>query len=134
MVHSLLVLAAAGLAVAAFAGCSTDGDVGSARRAELAPIESAELVARESFPVAYAVHVTSGLPSGCAVFDRIDVERAGDVVALTVWNTLPADPEVACTMIYGMTSNTAEIGSDFMPGRTYTVRINDTYSLSFDTE
>lgn len=94
------------------------------RRAALAPIEAAELLVRESFPPQYAVRIVSGLPSGCAEFERIDVEREGNLIRLSVWNSLPADPNVACTMIYGTAENTAELGGDFDTGRTYRVQIN----------
>jgi len=127
-----LVPAAAAAALAACAG-SDDGDTG-ARVDTLAPIESADVLVRESFPAGYAVKVTSGLPSGCAAFDRIDVERSGTLVTLSVWNTMPADSDIACTMIYGTTENTVELGSDFMAGTTYAVVINGEYELSFGTQ
>jgi hypothetical protein len=105
----------------------------SARREVLAPIEAAELLVRESFPPQYAVRVTSGLPSGCAVFDRIDIERAANVVELSVWNTLPADRSVACTMIYGTSVNSVDLGSHFESGRSYEVHINGEARIAFMT-
>lgn len=97
---------------------------GDDRKRVLAPIDGAEVLQRDSSRPRYAVRVLSGLPSGCAVFDRIEVERAGRFVDLTVWNTVPADENVACTMIYGTAENTVEIGGDFAAGETYQVRIN----------
>ncbi|HEX9876249.1 MAG TPA: hypothetical protein VGC50_06305 [Gammaproteobacteria bacterium] len=129
----------AAIATAALIGCTSvpsTGDIpatSSARREVPAPIEAAELLVRESFPLQYAVRVTSGLPSGCAVFDRIDIERAANVVELTVWNTLPADRSVACTMIYGTSVNTVDLGSDFESGRSYEVHINGEAGVNFMT-
>jgi hypothetical protein len=101
------------------------------RTAVLAPIESADLVVRESEPPQYAVRIVSGLPSGCAKFERVDVARDGYVVNVTVWNTVPADPGLACTMIYGTTEHTAELGSTFTRGETFAVHVNGESKLSF---
>ena len=91
-----------------------------------APIEKIEIVAMESFPVQYAVNIVSGLPGGCAKFERITSSRDGDRIDIEVINTEPAPDElVACTMIYGYAENTVELGSDFVPGMTYAVEVND---------
>lgn len=100
----------------------------------LAPIENAEIVVRESAPPQYAVRIVSGLPSGCAEFERIDTETRDESIALTVWNTMPADENVACTMIYRTTENTVELGADFASGETFTVSINDEETLSFTAQ
>lgn len=95
------------------------------RKLELAPIEGLDVVIRESFPVQYAAVVKSGLPNGCAAFAGIEVEREGNEFTLTVWNTMPSDPNVACTMIYGIAENTVTLGGGFTAGETYTVRAGD---------
>ncbi|OGA51671.1 MAG: hypothetical protein A3F74_06455 [Betaproteobacteria bacterium RIFCSPLOWO2_12_FULL_62_58] len=97
----------------------------------MAPIEAAELVVRESLPPQYAVRITSGLPSGCAAFDGIEVKREARNADLTVWNTVPADKRIICTMIYGIARHTVELGSDFAPGETYTVRVNGEPKITF---
>jgi hypothetical protein len=133
-------LAALALATAGLIACTQQdatGDnalAGGARKEVLAPVEAAEVVVRESFPPQYAVRITSGLPSGCAVFDRIDVERDGAVLEVTVWNTLPADDRVACTMIYGIADHTRELGGDFESGQTYEVRVNGEARASFTAQ
>lgn len=95
------------------------------RKLELAPIEGLDVLVRESFPPQYAAVVKSGLPSGCAEFAGIEVERDGNEFTLTVWNTMPSDPNVACTMIYGIAENTVTLGGGFTSGETYTVRAGD---------
>jgi hypothetical protein len=103
-----------------------------AGRAEVAaPIEAAELVVRESQPPRYAVKVVSGLPSGCAKFARVDVSRDGYVVNVGVWNTVPSDPTVACTMIYGTVEHTIELGAGFNRGESYAVHVNGERRLAF---
>ncbi|HEX5045986.1 MAG TPA: hypothetical protein VFX89_02605 [Gammaproteobacteria bacterium] len=129
-------LLAAAAALAGLASCTSD-DLGATvaladgRRQVLAPIESAEIVIRESSPPQYAVKITSGLPNGCAKFDRIDVVPDGKAVDLRVWNTLPVERTIACTMAYGTTSNTVNIGGHFERGRTYDVRINGETKATF---
>lgn len=92
----------------------------------LAPIESVEVRIAESFPPQYFLDVVSGLPSGCATFDRYEVERAGTDIMVTVWNLEPAPgPTVFCTAIYGYVEHAIALGSDFERGTTYTVRVND---------
>ena len=90
-----------------------------------APIEKVEILIRESWPPQYAVDVTSGLPSGCAKFERISHSTTGDRIEIEVVNTQPAPGElVACTRIYGYEENTVELGTDFEAGKTYTVSVN----------
>lgn len=126
------------LSVAGCAACSnTDFPtvaLADGRKQALAPVESAEIVVRQSSPQSYAVRITSGLPSGCATFDRIDHIQNGSVVELKVWNTLPANEKIACTMVYGTASNTVDLGNGFEPGRTYDVRINGDTKVTFTAQ
>jgi hypothetical protein len=125
-------------AAAMLAGCAAErvaGDAGTVARREVpAPIESAELVVRESSPPQVAVRITSGLPSGCARFARIEVARGDTRVEISVWNSVPADDSVVCTMIYGTAANVAELGSGLVPGRSYDVEINGAPWLAFTAE
>ncbi len=95
------------------------------RKLELAPIDGAEIVVEESSPVQYAVHITSGLPSGCAQFADATASRTGVEITIAVRNTLPADAHIACTQIYGTHETTVQLGSDFVRGTAYHVRVND---------
>ena len=91
-----------------------------------APIESVRISVAESFPPQYFVHIVSGLPSGCASFDGFKVDRADDLITISVTNLEPAPGQlVACTKIYGIVQTNVALGSDFEPGRTYTVVVND---------
>ena len=76
-------------ALAAIGGCACSGQsdrepraADGARRQVAAPIDAAEIVVRESSPPQYAVRIGSGLPSGCATFERIDVVRTDSVIDL----------------------------------------------------
>jgi hypothetical protein len=93
----------------------------------LAPIESVDVRVAESFPPQYFLDVVSGLPGGCAQFDRYEVERSGTDITVTVWNLEPAPGSmVICTAIYGYVEHAIALGSDFVSGTTYTVHVNDT--------
>ncbi len=91
-----------------------------------APIDGLDIIVRESFPPQYAVHIVSGLPSGCALFEQAEITgRSGTEITVHVTNTMPDDPNVACTAIYGTHESTVDLGSDFTAGTPYTVRVND---------
>jgi len=103
-----------------------DGGANVERVEELAPIEEINVLFLESFPVQYRLDVTSGLPSGCAAFESIEVEQDGTTFNVTVLNTMPApDQEVACTMIYGYHESTVDLGTGLESGTEYTVNVND---------
>jgi hypothetical protein len=90
-----------------------------------APIDAAEILVLESFPVQYTVHITSGLPSGCHEYDHTDVERNDPQIMIYVMNRLPDDKDLACTAIYGQKETTVPLGSDFVSGTTYKVQVNE---------
>jgi hypothetical protein len=102
------------------------GNSGGDRRTIVdAPIDGIDILVRESFPPQYAVAITSGLPSGCAQFNEAVITgRDGNTITISVTNTIPSDPEVACTAIYGTHESTVELGTDFESGETYTVDVN----------
>ena len=140
MTRSQLALCARPMLLAAAGLAACDRDFGTAvaledgRRLVPAPIESAEIVVRESAPPEYSLRITSALPNGCARFERIAVLPNGTTLEVKVWNTLPADEKTACTMIYGTTSNTVSLGRTFEPGRTYDVRINGQSRVTFTAQ
>ncbi|MBT5626925.1 MAG: hypothetical protein HOJ22_01415 [Chloroflexi bacterium] len=101
---------------------------------KLAPIESVQILVLESYPEQFVVQVISGLPSGCATFDRADVVREGTDVHISVYNMVPApDQMIACTAIYGIHDENVGLGSDFERGTTYSVYVNDQPATTFTT-
>jgi inhibitor of cysteine peptidase len=129
-----IVILAVGAAASMAAACGEDSpanDAGSPTptadtRLEDAPIDELEILILESFPVQYNLRIVSGLPSGCAVFDKAEeTGRSGNEITVRVTNTMPADPNIACTAIYGTHESTLGLGSDFTSGQVYTVRVND---------
>src|SRR5690554_873433 len=127
------VAATCGVLLTVCAGSETDREQLdlNTRQHVKAPIENAALLIRETHPAQYAVQITSGLPNGCASFERVEVSSEGRSFNVAVWNSLPADPRIACTMIYRTTVNTAELGNALIPGQQYQVTINDDTRLEF---
>ncbi|HET8569751.1 MAG TPA: hypothetical protein VFM93_12300 [Candidatus Limnocylindria bacterium] len=113
---ALVVLGALALAVG--------GDGPADRRTVAAPIDDMRVATQRSLPAQYLVSIRAGLPSGCAQRHSHTVERKGDLVVITILNSMPTG-DVACTMIYGWYDLEVAIGSDFVRGATYTVRVND---------
>lgn len=120
------------LALGMAAACDGDDDatptpVGGERIEVEAPVESFEILVLESFPPQYNVEIVSGLPNGCHLFERYEVERdgAGTDIKITVWNTIPSGDDIACTEIYGTHEGTATLGSDFESGTEYTLTVGD---------
>jgi hypothetical protein len=96
---------------------------GPGRKLVLAPIDAANVAVLESYPPRYVLQVQAGLPGGCASPSGYEVERAGDRVRVSVFNTLPSTP-VPCTLIYGRYDLSIDLGSAFTPGREYAVEVN----------
>jgi hypothetical protein len=90
----------------------------------LAPIDSVEIIIAESWPPQYFLLVRSGLPSGCVKFDRYEVTRHDNAIEVAVINLEPVG-EVVCTTEYGMVEHNIPLGSDFEPGATYIVQVNE---------
>jgi hypothetical protein len=133
----LLLIAGATLLLATACGDARDGGggggiatpsptPGAGRTVVPAPIDKLELITRESAPPQYAVRILSGLPSGCARFNEARITgRSGTTITIDVTNTMPADNTIACTAIYGTHEAIIELGTDFIPGTEYLVRVND---------
>ena len=90
----------------------------------LAPIDAVEILIAESDPPQYFLHVVSGLPNGCVRFDSYDMMRDGDTIHVEVFNLEPADQNMVCTQVYGTVEHNIPLGSDFEPGKTFTVDVN----------
>lgn len=121
-----LLVATALLAIGAAALLPGSGNTAppEARRTVPAPIDGLEVVMRESAPPRVSLKITAGLPSGCAQAHSRQLTRAGNTITVTVLNSMPTG-EPVCTMIYGSYELTVDLGSDFAPGATYTVQVND---------
>ena len=89
-----------------------------------APIDGVELNIDESDPRQYFLEITSGLPDACHTFDRIETQRSGTEITVTVINRVVTG-DVACAQVYGTETHSVALGSDFLPDVTYTALVND---------
>ena len=96
----------------------------SGRQAVLAPIDHLDVRVLESSPPQYVLSVRAGLPSGCAEKNRHEAERVAETITVTVLNWMPTG-SAQCTMIYGSYELNINVGSDFRPGTTYSVIVNE---------
>lgn len=96
----------------------------STRQAVPAPIDGLDVHVLESAPPQYVLSVRAGLPSGCAEKNRHELNRSADAIMVTVLNWMPTGTPI-CTMIYGSYELSINLGSDFRPGTTYKVSVND---------
>lgn len=119
-----IALVAVALAGAAAVLASVGGGDPTGRHTVAAPIDGIEVLIRESAPPQVSARITAGLPGGCAQRDSHSVSRSGDTITITVLNSMPSGNPV-CTMIYGTYELVVDLGTDFRPGGTYTVRVND---------
>ena len=90
---------------------------------ELAPIHEVSVSIAESFPEQVIVHIQGGLRDGCTTFNDIEVSREDFVITLTVTTSHPKD--VFCPAVYTYFERNINLGSDFVRGRTYTLKVND---------
>ena len=91
-----------------------------------APIESVHIDIAESFPPQYFLTVVSGLPNGCVKFDSYYPRRIDETnLEVQIINSVPTDPDVVCTQVYGTVETRVVLGSKFESGTTYTVTVND---------
>ena len=100
----------------------------------MSPIEKIDIVVLESAPVQYELRVVSGLPkgSGCSRFNGYEVRRSEpEKIDVSLTHHEVADPFVACTADYPTLETSIPLGSDFEPGKEYTVRVNSDATQRF---
>lgn len=121
---ALLLIVATGAIAFFLVSSGGQGGVPANRQTVQAPIESVDVLVLESSPPQYVLRVRAGLPNGCAKQHGHNIGRDGDVITVTVLNSMPTGA-IACTMIYGTYELSINVGTDFRPGVTYTARVND---------
>jgi hypothetical protein len=89
----------------------------------LAPIHEVRINFAESYPVQIFVYIKGGLRDGCTRFHDLTVERNGDIIKITVTTEHPRD--AICPAVYGYFEKNVALGTDFVSGKTYTVKVNE---------
>ena len=119
-----VVVALGAVALASGRAPWTPGPSGGPGHTVAAPIDKIDVVIRESNPPQVSAKVAAGLPNGCAKQHSHQLTRAGDTITISVLNLLP-DGDPICTAIYGTYLLTIDLGTDFAPGGSYTLKVND---------
>ena len=88
-----------------------------------APIHEVRVAIAESYPPQVMVYIQGGLSDGCTTFHELKTERTGNTVNITVTTQRPRD--AVCTQVYGYFEQNVNLGSDFIAGETYTIKVND---------
>jgi len=94
-----------------------------------APIHDVQISIAESFPEQIFVYIKGGLSDGCTSFNDYTVTRAGNTINITVTTIRPRG--AICAQVYGFFERNINIGSDFISGQTYIVRVNDFQPVTF---
>jgi hypothetical protein len=97
-----------------------------------APIEEVSVNIAESFPVQVFVYIRGGLADSCTTFHEIETERSGNTIDILVTTQRPKD--AICAQVYTTFEENVALGSDFTPGETYTVNVNDFEPVTFEIQ
>ena len=92
-----------------------------------APIDDVEVQVSDGDPAEYSLIVVSRMPRGssCSEFGGFKAARDGDTIHVTVTNLEVAALNVPCTRDLPVVRTEIPLGSDFEPGVTYEVIVND---------
>ena len=93
---------------------------------EKAPIEDVDV---DKVGSEYHATIVVGKPNACHSFGAYESSSSGNVIELTIFNTVSDDD--ACAEIYGTYNLVINLGSGFTPGVTYIVEVNDEESDAF---
>jgi len=95
----------------------------------LAPIEEVRVNIAESFPVQIFLYIRGGLADACTTLHEVKTERNGNVIDIQVTTQRPRD--AICAQVYSTFEENVALGSEFTPGETYTVNVNDAKPVNF---
>ena len=93
---------------------------------KLAPIDDVKVYLMKSNPPQIGVYIKGGLSDGCTTFHDIVTTREGSTVNIKV--TVQRPRGVFCPAIYSSFEKDVNLGSDFVNGTTYTLKVNDNIS------
>ena len=123
--RKILYLVAAVLLFLPVAGCESAPQNFSVEGIDikLAPIEDITIMMLTSDPPQVQVYIKGGLADSCTTFNALQVERSVNIFKIT--GPVQRPREAVCALVYSTFEKYENLGSDFAPGETYTVRVND---------
>lgn len=89
-----------------------------------APVESVQITITDRQTGSAKLTVVSGLPSGCAKLAVFETNQSVDPIAVTVLNSVPTDPMIMCTAIYGIVESEARLRASYTACEIYTIEVN----------
>lgn len=87
-----------------------------------APIHEIEVRIAESFPPQIFVYLKGGLSDSCTSFREVKTNRSGETINIEV--TVQRPKNQFCAQVYSFFEKNVALGSDFVSGQTYTVKVN----------
>lgn len=88
-----------------------------------APVHEVDVRFAESYPVQVFVYIKCGLRDGCTAFHDLSVEHDGNTIIISVTTKRPK--KAVCPAVYGFFEKNVSLGTNFSPGKTYTLKVND---------
>jgi len=89
----------------------------------LAPIHEVRVNIAESFPPQVIIYIKGGLKDGCTAFHDITTKREDNTIDIEVTTQRPRGD--VCPAVYSYFEKNINLGSDFISGETYTIKVND---------
>jgi hypothetical protein len=89
---------------------------------DLAPIHDITITLLKSNPPQVNVHIKGGLKDGCTTFKDIQTSQDGKKITIKVSTQRPKD--ATCPAVYTYFEKDINLGSDFVTGTIYTVKVN----------
>jgi hypothetical protein len=125
VVFTVLLVMSSGLLSSALVGCTRS----SSDEIRPAPIHEVQISIAKSQPPQIIIYIKGGLSDGCTSFNELKTNRSDTTVNISVTTKRPRN--TACPAIYGFFEQTVNLGSDFMSGQMYTLKVND-YITTFE--
>ena len=88
-----------------------------------APITDLQIITAKSLPPQFSAQFKVGLRDTCTTFRDLTTSRNGNTITINV--TVQREKGKICGQIYTLNDKTVSLGSNFTPGQTYTVNVND---------
>jgi len=103
-------------------GCQSPS-VEEEKEIQAAPIHEVSINIAESYPPQVFVYIKGGLADSCMTFHELETERSDNTIKITVTTERPKD--AICAQVYSYFEKNANLGTEFIPGETYMVNVND---------
>ena len=88
-----------------------------------APIHDVKIAVTLSHPQEVLVYIKGGLRDTCTSFSDLNTERTGNTISINV-NVQTVTGQI-CGQVYSFFERCADLGSDFVSGQVYDVKVND---------